>query len=175
MGMFSPIRFLVVNDSLYYSCACIKEADEEIACGNAAFMWLRRACPLYRAFKTLIEVGYNVVLRMALELIKFALPTFVFGLVAGIVITRLQFKLTLQKRDIGMVIDLAFIERNISQLKSLTSNLDKLVEQIGENGVELREQIKLTEDIEFNFGRLKGLKSPLSKINLELKTIDEYD
>ncbi len=112
---------------------------------------------------------------MVLELIKDHLPTFVIGLLVGIVITRLQFKLTLQKRDIGLVIDLAFIERNISQLKSLTSNLDKLVEQIRENGAELREQVKLTEDIEFNFGRLKGLKSPLSKINLELKPIDEYD
>ena len=112
---------------------------------------------------------------MILELIKEHLPTFVVGLVLGIVITRLRVKLTLQKRDIGMVIDLAFIERNISQLKSLTSNLDTLVDKIRENGVELREQIKLTEDIEFNFGRLKGLKSPLSKINLELKPIDEYD
>ena len=112
---------------------------------------------------------------MILEMIRDHLPIFVFGLVAGIVITRLQFKLTLQKRDIGMVIDLAFIERNISQLKSLTSNLDKLVVQIRENGVELREQIKLTEDIEFNFGRLKGLKSPLSKLDLELKPIDDYD
>jgi hypothetical protein len=112
---------------------------------------------------------------MVLELIKDHLPTFVVGLVVGIVITRLQVKLTLQKRDIGMVIDLAFIERNISQLKSLTSSLDRLVEQIRENGVELREQIKLTEDIEFNFGRLKGLKLPLSKLDLGLKPIESDD
>jgi len=128
-----------------------------------------------RICKTLIDMGYIVFFRMILEMIRDHLPIFVFGLVVGIVITRLQFKLTLQKRDIGMVIDLAFIERNISQLKSLTSNLDKLVVQIRENGVELREQIKLTEDIEFNFGRLKGLKSPLSKLDLELKPIDDYD
>jgi len=37
-GTFSSMLFLVVIDGLYYSCACIKEADEEIACGNAAFM-----------------------------------------------------------------------------------------------------------------------------------------
>jgi predicted transcriptional regulator len=112
---------------------------------------------------------------MVLELIKSHLPTFVIGLIVGIVVTRLQVKLSLQKRDIGMVIDLAFIERNISQLKSLTSNLDKLVEQIKENGLELREQIKLTEDIEFKFGSLKGLKSPLSKLDIKLKPVESND
>ena len=112
---------------------------------------------------------------MVLELIKHHLPTFVVGLVVGIVITRLQLKFRLQKRDIGMVIDLGFIENKISQLKYLTSNLDEIVDQIRENGVELREQIKLTEDIEFNVGSLKGLKSSLSKLDLELKTVDHDD
>jgi hypothetical protein len=110
---------------------------------------------------------------MVLELIKVHLPTFVFGLVLGILITQLRVKLTLQKRDIGKLIDLAFIERNISQLKSLTSNLDKLVEQISENGVELRQQIKLTEDIEFKFGSLQSRKLPLSKLDLGIKPIDD--
>jgi hypothetical protein len=112
---------------------------------------------------------------MVLDLIKGHLPTFVVGLIVGIVVTRLQFRYTLQKRDIGKVIDLAFIERNISQLKSLSSKLDNLVDQIKENGMELREQIKLTEDIEFKFGSLKGLKAPLSKLDIRLKPVESSD
>jgi hypothetical protein len=131
------------------------------------------ACHGYCTCKKLIELGYTIVFRMVLELIKVHLPTFVFGLVLGILITQLRVKLTLQKRDIGKLIDLAFIERNISQLKSLTSNLDKLVEQISENGVELRQQIKLTEDIEFKFGSLQSRKLPLSKLDLGIKPIDD--
>jgi hypothetical protein len=107
------------------------------------------------------------------ELIIVHLPTFIFGLIVGIVITQLQVKLTLQKRDIGKLIDLAFIEKNISQLKSLTSNLDRLVEQISENGKELREQIKLTEDIEFKFSSLNSRKLPLLKQDTVIKTIDD--
>jgi hypothetical protein len=53
--------------------------------------------------------------------------------------------------------------------------LDNLVEQIKENGMELREQIKLTEDIEFKFGSLKGLKAPLSKLDIRLKPVEKSD
>jgi len=94
------------------------------------------------------------------ELITVHLPTFVFGLVVGIAITRLQVKLALQKRDIGKLIDLAFIEKNVSQLKSLTSSLNSLVEQISENSLELREQIK-------------GSGFPLSKMGLEIEPLDD--
>jgi len=107
------------------------------------------------------------------ELITVHLPTFVFGLVVGIAVTRLQVKLALQKRDIGKLIDLAFIEKNVSQLKSLTSSLNSLVEQISENSLELREQINLTQDIEFKFNNLKGSGFPLSKMGLEIEPLDD--
>lgn len=75
----------------------------------------------------------------------------VIGFAAGILVTRLYFRSSIQRRDISRVIEYAMIEKNISMIESLTKELNKLVSKIQEEGDELESQIKLSKDMETMF------------------------
>ncbi len=88
---------------------------------------------------------------MVLEAFENYLFFGVIGFAAGILVTRLYFKSSIQRRDISRVIEYAMIEKNISMIESLTKELNKLVSKIQEEGDELESQIKLSKDMETMF------------------------
>ncbi|MCW4035942.1 MAG: hypothetical protein NWE75_02000 [Candidatus Bathyarchaeota archaeon] len=88
---------------------------------------------------------------MVLEAFENYLFFGVIGFAAGILVTRLYFRSSIQRRDISRVIEYAMIEKNISMIESLTKELNKLVSKIQEEGDELESQIKLSKDMETMF------------------------
>lgn len=88
---------------------------------------------------------------MVLEAFENYLFFGVIGFAAGILVTRLYFRSSIQRRDISRVIEYAMIEKNISMIESLTKELNNLVSKIQEEGDELESQIKLSKDMETMF------------------------
>jgi hypothetical protein len=70
------------------------------------------------------------------------------GFAAGVVVTRLVFRSSLQRRQIGEVIEYAMVEKTISQLESMTTILNRLVADIKTSAEELSEKIEFAQDME---------------------------
>lgn len=94
---------------------------------------------------------------MALETFNVFVIGCAVGLVAGIVVTRLFFKYSIEQKTIGQVIEYGMIHDKISKLRSTTSILNRVVADIQEYSDEITERLEISRDIEENF------KSPNKK------------
>lgn len=74
----------------------------------------------------------------------------IFGLIAGVFITRLYFKHTIQVKTIGKVIEWAMIEKKIMQLGSMSTTLNQLISDIKSSAEEVTEKLKTAQDLEIN-------------------------
>lgn len=72
----------------------------------------------------------------------------IIGFVVGVVVTRLFFRSSLQRRQIGEVIEWAMVEKTIARLESMTSILNQLIADIKANADELTERIEIAQDLE---------------------------
>lgn len=72
------------------------------------------------------------------------------GLVAGIAVTRLYFKFSIEQKTIGQVIEYGMIHNKISKLRSTTSILNRVVADIQECSDEITERLEISRDIEEN-------------------------
>jgi len=83
-----------------------------------------------------------------LELIEEYLLGGVFGFVAGVVVTRLFFRSSIQRRKLGEVIEWGMVEKTISRLESMTTILNRLIADIKSSADELTEKIEFAQDLE---------------------------
>jgi len=83
-----------------------------------------------------------------LELFENYLIVGLLGFAAGAVVTRLFYRSSLKRRQIGEVIEYAMVEKTISQLESMTIILNRLVADIKASAEELSEKIEYAQDLE---------------------------
>ena len=83
-----------------------------------------------------------------LELFEDYLIVGVIGFIVGVVVTRLFFKSSMERRKIGEVIEWAMVEKTISRLESMTTILNRLIADIKSSAEELTERIEIAQDIE---------------------------
>jgi hypothetical protein len=74
----------------------------------------------------------------------------VIGFIVGIFVARFYFKTSIRQRELGRVIECAMIQKNVSNLESLSNTLNQLVSEIQEESEVLSNQMKLAQDIELN-------------------------
>ena len=83
-----------------------------------------------------------------LELFEDYLIVGVIGFIVGVIVTRLFFKPSMERRKIGEVIEWAMVEKTISRLESMTTILNRLIADIKSSAEELTERIEIVQDIE---------------------------
>jgi hypothetical protein len=102
-----------------------------------------------------INKPYNMTLQgcngdSMLEIVEEYILGGIFGFIAGVFVTRLFFKHTIQVKTIGKVIEWAMIEKKILQLGSMSTTLNQLISDIKSSAEEVTEKQKIAQDIEVN-------------------------
>lgn len=87
---------------------------------------------------------------LVLDMIKTYFVGAVIGFIVGIFVARFYFKTSIRQRELGRVIECAMIQKNVSNLESLSNTLNQLVSEIQEESEVLSNQMKLAQDIELN-------------------------
>ncbi len=106
-------------------------------------------------------------MKMVLDIIENYIVCASLSFAAGIAAAWLYFKQSIQRKGIGQVIECALIQKNISQLDSLSATLNRLVAQMKESGDELSEQIRLAQDIEWNLKPSKSTAAERGDLGVE--------
>ena len=83
-------------------------------------------------------------------MIKSYFVSAVIGIVIGFFVARLYFKSSIQRKELGRVIECAMIQKNVSKIELLSNTLNQLVSEIQEESEVLSSQIKLAQDMELN-------------------------
>ena len=87
---------------------------------------------------------------LVLDIIKTYFVGAVIGFIIGIFVARLYFKSSIQRKELGRVIECAMIQKNVSNLELLSNTLNQLVSEIQEESDVLSSQMKLAQDMELN-------------------------
>jgi len=87
---------------------------------------------------------------LVLDMIKSYFVSAVIGIVIGFFVARLYFKTSIQRKELGRVIECAMIQKNVSNLELLSNTLNQLVAEIREESEVLSSQMKLAQDVELN-------------------------
>ena len=83
-----------------------------------------------------------------LELFEEYLIGGIFGFIAGVVVTRLFFKSSIERKKIGDLIEWAMVEKTISRMESMTTILNRLIADIKSSAEELTEKLEIAQDLE---------------------------
>ena len=70
------------------------------------------------------------------------------GFIVGVVVSRYFYKHRIQQKNIGQAIDFAVIEKQVTQLKSMTTTVNSLVDEIKACSDDILERIELIKDVE---------------------------
>jgi len=83
-----------------------------------------------------------------LELIEDYLIGGFIGFIAGAFVARFVFRSTMQRKNIGEVIEWAMVEKTISRLNSMTTILNRLIADMKSSAEELTEKVEIAQDME---------------------------
>ena len=87
---------------------------------------------------------------LVLDIIKTYFVGAVIGFTVGVFVARFYFKTSIRQRELGRIIECAMIQKNVSNLGSLSNTLNQLVSEIQEESEVLSNQMKLAQDLELN-------------------------